>query len=408
EETTTQQTRGIYVENAAFAHLAPLENGSSGGNVESGWRHYATRDYAAGVFFWTGFDYRGEPTPYGWPAISSQFGILDTCGFPKDSFHYLRAWWSDEPVVHLFPHWNWPGRDGETLGVRVQSNAASVELFLNGESLGEQAVEPMHHLAWDVRYTPGTLEARATWPDGSVQSDFVETTGGPAAMQLATDRRSLAADGDDLAVVTVRIHDAEGRFVPTADVPVRFTVEGPGRILGVGNGNPSSHEPDQFIPRVRALRLGEWQAPPAADTESPVVFAATFDRPAVADGETITLYLAALGRAQRATLNGNVLYRDADRAEARAECPLEPADLRPTGNVLRLEARPYTDWGEREDIARNHPALLGLRTPAPPWRRTTFNGLAQVLLQSTGEPGMIRLTAAAEGLPSATLSVQAQ
>lgn len=407
EETTTQATRGIYVENAAKAHLPPLDDGSSGGNIESGWRHYAERDYAAGVFFWTGFDYRGEPTPYAWPGVLSQFGIMDTCGFAKDSFHYLRAWWTDEPVIHLFPHWNWPGRRGETIDVRVHSNAGAVELFLNGKSLGRQSVVPHHHLSWKVKYEPGQLEARGYWPDGSVRTDTVATTEQPAAITLEADRASIQADGRDVSVVTVQVRDTDGRIVPTADDLVHFSIEGPGRIIGVGNGNPSSHEPDRFVESVRAIELGAWNSPPAAETEKPVIFEAEFDRPELANGETLKLLLAAIGRNQTATLNGGLLYRDADRATARAEFPLDPDDLRPTGNILRLEALPFTDWGAREDIARNPPALFGVHTSAESYRRKVFNGLAQVLVQSTGESGKIRLKATAEGLEPTVLTIEA-
>ena len=138
EETTTQGTRGIYFDDRANAHLSPQKDGSSGGNAESGWKHYAARPYLAGIFFWTGFDYRGEATPFSWPAVGSQFGILDSCGFPKDGFYYLKSWWSDAPVLHIFPHWNWPGKEGQEITVTANSNYEAVELLLNGQSLGKR------------------------------------------------------------------------------------------------------------------------------------------------------------------------------------------------------------------------------------------------------------------------------
>ncbi len=407
EETTTQATRGIYVEDPTRAHLAPLDDGSSGGNVEIGWRHYAERDYTAGVFFWTGFDYRGEPTPYGWPGVLSQFGIMDTCGFAKDSFYYLKAWWTDEPVLHVFPHWNWSGREGDSIHVRTHSNAEAVELFLNGQSLGRQNVQPMHHLSWDVPYAPGALEAKAYWPDGSERSHVVETTLAPAGIQLTADRQEITADGRDLSVITVSVHDSADRLVPTADDLIHFSITGPGRIIGVGNGNPSSLEPDRFIERVRSLAIGEWQAPPAAETEAPVVFSATFDRPKLAEGESLTLYLGVIGREQEAILNGRVLYTGADRQEARLSLEIDPATLHETGNTLEIRALPFTDWGQREDIANNHPALLGMRLPAEPYRRQVFNGLAQVIVQSTGEPGTITLHAHSPSLSATTVSIEA-
>jgi len=248
EETTTQATRGIYVDDHARGHLAPLEDGTSGGNVETGWKHYAARPYLAGVIYWTGFDYRGEPNPLAWPAVSSQFGILDTCGFPKDSFYYLKAWWSDEPVLHIFPHWNWPGREGQEIDVRAHSNHDAVELFLNGKSLGKQDMPRNGHLAWKVAYAPGVLEARGYRGGKVVETKRVETTGAPAKLVLTAHRTELVADNHDVAVIDVSVVDAQGRAVPVADNLVTFEITG-GKIIGVGNGDPGSHEPDKASER---------------------------------------------------------------------------------------------------------------------------------------------------------------
>lgn len=407
EETTTQATRGIYVENAALAHQPPREDGSSGGNAESGWQHYAARDYAAGVFYWTGFDYRGEPTPYGWPATLSQFGILDSCGFPKDSFFYLKSWWTDEPVLHVFPHWNWPGREGETIEVRAHSNCDEVELWLNGRSLGRQRMPENGHLAWDVAYEPGELLARG-YNDGAQTLERKVVTAGPAAaVALASDRARIAADGQDVAVVDIQILDAEGNVVPTADDPLRFSIKGPGRIIGVGNGNPSSHEPDQFHPSASTRKLGQWTPPPAADTKSLVVFEARFDRPALESGQTAQLLVAALGRSQSLSLNGALLYENLGPEEAAASFALADLPLQDAGNALRIEAKPFADWGAREAIAQNHPALLAISTPAEPYRRKAFNGLAQVIVQSSGEPGEIVLAVEGAGFEPGSVALQA-
>jgi beta-galactosidase len=197
----------------------------------------------AGGFVWSGFDYRGEPTPFLWPAVSSQFGIMDTCGFPKDAFYYYQSWWSARPVLHLFPHWNWPGREGEEISVWVYSNCDTVELFLNGASLGAQTMKPNSHLEWKVKYTPGKLVAKGT-RNGRTLETTVETTGVPAAIALESDHATLTADGADVSLLTVKIVDAQGRTVPVATDAVTFNVTGPGRLLGVGNGNPANHEPD--------------------------------------------------------------------------------------------------------------------------------------------------------------------
>jgi beta-galactosidase len=246
EECAFTQTRGIYVDDPAARHLRAYDWDPSdwGSSAEQAWSHYANRRFLAGMFVWTGFDYRGEPTPFDWPAISSQFGILDTCGFPKDAAYYFRAWWTDEPVLHVFPHWNWPGREGEAIPVWVHSNCDEVELFLNGRSLGRQAMKRYSHLEWSVPYVPGTLLARGHRDGREILVTSIETTGAPARLVLTPDRTAIKADGADVAVFSVSSVDAQGRHVPTASPLVRFEVTG-GRIIGVGNGDPGSLEPDQ-------------------------------------------------------------------------------------------------------------------------------------------------------------------
>ncbi len=408
EETTTQGTRGVYVDDRARCHLAPVEDGSSGGNAERGWQFYAARPWAAGVVYWTGFDYRGEPVPFGFPAISSQFGILDTCGFPKDGYYYLKSWWTDETVLHLFPHWNWPGREGEAIEVRAHSNCEEVELFLNGASLGRKAMPVNGHLAWPVEYAPGTLLARGYRGGKEIAVARVETTGPAAAIALTPHQATLSADGRDVAVVTVEMRDASGRFVPTAAQKVNFALSGPGRILGVGNGDPSSLEPDVFVESVASLPLGAWTPPDPAESSGVTVFEATFDVPAVPAGGSAALLLNALGPVQTVTLNGRELLRDAAPSQARIELPLDGLDLKPTGNTVRIEATRFAEWSARESIRETHPASLRVTTPPAPWSRSVFNGLAQVIIQSTGEPGAIELSASADGVRAAVLRVSAR
>jgi beta-galactosidase len=198
----------------------------------------------AGGFVWSGFDYKGEPRPFEWPVINSHYGFMDVCGFPKDSYSYYKAWWTDEPVLHLLPHWNWPGREGQEIAVWVHSNCQEVELFLNGVSQGRQTVKPYYHVEWKVRYAPGKLVAKGV-RNGRPIEVAVETTGAPAAIRLTPDRSVLTADNADLAVVNVAVVDAQGRVVPVADNEMTFTLTGPAKLIGVGNGDPSSHEPDK-------------------------------------------------------------------------------------------------------------------------------------------------------------------
>ena len=247
ETASTVSTRGIYANDPARGYVSAYDLNFPpwASTAEHWWSYYDARAYLAGGFAWTGFDYRGEPTPYKWPCINSHFGILDTCGFPKDNFYYYRAWWSGEPVLHLFPHWNWPGREGEEIEVWCHSNLERVELFLNGRSLGARDVARDTHLMWKVPYAAGTLEARGYRGGRVTLSASRVTAGASARLELHPDRDAIAADGEDVAVVEVRVVDAAGRLVPVAADEVTFRLGGPGRLIGVGNGDPSSHEADK-------------------------------------------------------------------------------------------------------------------------------------------------------------------
>jgi len=246
EASTPSQTRGCYETDDKRTLLGWKDSRSNWSAAEDHWQRVANNPYLSGIFLWTGFDYRGEPSPHGWPAINSHFGVLDTCGFPKDSYFYYRAAWRPEPLVHIFPHWNWPDKQGKPILVACYSNGDEVELFLNGRSLGRKAMPPLAHLEWpDVVYEPGVLEAKAYRGGKVVATARVETTGAPHAVRLAPHRMRLQADGQDASVIDVAIVDDKGRVVPVAENEVVFQVTGPGKIIGVGNGHPSSHEADK-------------------------------------------------------------------------------------------------------------------------------------------------------------------
>jgi len=247
ETASTVATRGIYSTDKLrnWVSAYDLNYPPWAETAERWWKFYAAREWLAGGFAWTGFDYRGEPTPYGWPSINSQFGIVDMCGFPKDNFYYYKAWWRSEPLLHLFPHWNWEGREGETILVWVHSNLDSVEIFLNGKSQGSQQVQPFTHVAWKLNYQPGVLEARGTKDGKVVLVEKRETSGNPVAIRLTADRAEINADGEDLALIRVEVLDKDGRGIPTADMTISFTVAGEGKLIGVGNGDPNCQESDK-------------------------------------------------------------------------------------------------------------------------------------------------------------------
>ncbi len=246
EEASTVSTRGIYANDREKGYVSAYDVNRPqwGSTAEKWWTYFASRPFLAGAFVWTGFDYRGEPTPYSWPCINSHFGIMDTCGFPKDNYYYYQAWWTEKPVLHLFPHWNWPGKEGQEIAVWCDSNCEAVELFLNGESLGKQTMPVNSHLEWKVPYAPGTLLAKGYRGSQEMAQVKVETTGAAARIKLLPDRSAIQADGEDVSMVTVEVVDAQGRVVPAAENEVSFAIEG-GKILGVGSGDPSSHEPDK-------------------------------------------------------------------------------------------------------------------------------------------------------------------
>ncbi len=199
--------------------------------------------WVAGEFVWTGFDYIGESTPYWWPAVISYFGITDLCGFPKDRYYTYQSKWTEKPMVHVLPHWNWEKWKGKEIPVIVDTNCESVELFLNGKSFGEKKRTDSAglRLEWKVPYSTGILRASAK--NGGVQAaeDQVRTAGKPVRIEIKADRTELSADGEDLSYVTVRMLDKYGTFCPTADNEIEFTLEGDGDIAATGNGNPLNH-----------------------------------------------------------------------------------------------------------------------------------------------------------------------
>lgn len=245
ETASTVGTRGICATDPIKGYVNAYDTQPGGGwanTAEQAWQPMLARPYVAGGFVWTGFDYRGEPTPYAWPCVSSHFGILGTCGFPKDAFYYYGPVWGDKPAVHMLPHWNWAGREGQPVNVWVYSSRVRVSLTLNGQALGTQTMPPNGYLEWQVLYAPGRLEVRGVAASGAVVVDAVQTTGPPAALRRSTDTPQLAADGESISPVAVSIVDAQGRVVPNASSLVTFHVAGAGQVAGVGNADPSSHK----------------------------------------------------------------------------------------------------------------------------------------------------------------------
>jgi len=252
EDTSAYMSRGEF-RSDQDAHVLDSydDQPSSWGNTHrDAWRAIAERPFIAGSFLWTGIDYRGEPSPFEWPSASSFFGAIDLAGFPKAAFYIHQAHWVKErAIVKILPHWNWPGREGQPIKVMVASNAPRVRLLLNGQVVGEGDVDPIDMASFDVPYAAGVLEVVALRAGIEVARDRVETSGPPARLVLTPDRVELANDGLDAVPVTVSAVDAQGRPVPVANTLVRFDVEGEGKLIGVGNGDPNSHEADKASER---------------------------------------------------------------------------------------------------------------------------------------------------------------
>jgi len=270
EDTSAYMTRGAFESDRAQHVLGSYDDEPSdwGATHRKAWRAIAERPFVAGGFVWTGIDYRGEPTPFEWPSASSFFGAMDLCALPKSAFWIHQAHWvKDRLVVKVLPHWNWAGREGRPVRVMVATNAQRVRVLLNGQPVAEGDVDPIDMVTFQVPYAPGRLEAVALRGGVEVGRDSVETSGAPARLVLTPDRSALAGDGLDAVPVTVSAVDAQGRPVPTANLPVHFELQGPGAIIGLGNGDPNSHEADKGSDRslfnglaqviVQARRAGQ-------------------------------------------------------------------------------------------------------------------------------------------------------
>ncbi|MCC6460440.1 MAG: glycosyl hydrolase 53 family protein [Saprospiraceae bacterium] len=246
EMGSTVSTRGEYAKDTLRGYLPDQDITAPwwASTAETWWTLAAENDAWLGGFVWTGLDYRGEPTPFIWPNINSHFGIMDMCGFPKNLYYYYQSWWTDKDVLHLSPHWNWQDQRGKPIDVWVNSNADSVELFLNGNTLGRKIMPRHRHLNWSVPYERGKLEAIG-YKKGKLLKAKIETTGPPTELVLTPYKTTLLADGQDATVINISIIDAEGRELPNANNLVQFFIEGDARIIGVGNGDPSCHEPDK-------------------------------------------------------------------------------------------------------------------------------------------------------------------
>ena len=437
EQGSTVGTRGIYAKDTVRGYVSAYDEYAPdwANTAHDWWRFYHARPWLSGGFVWTGFDYRGEPTPYEWPCINSHFGILDTCGFPKDNFWYYKSWWQDQPVLHLLPHWNWPGREGQEIEVDALSNCDEVELFLNGQSLGRQTMERDSRLKWKVNYAPGTVSAKGYKAGQVVAEAKVETTGSAERVQLVPDRPTIDANGEDVSIITVAVADAQGRVVPVAGNLVNFTLTGPGRILGVGNGDPSCHEPDLFLPSAvsRSVPVSEWRYQKVADPYLPNLpeVATDYDDSGWTKFDP-TAEHGPFGLRERGVIRGHLSVDAATLASPVVELWFGKIEngiavfingkkigtagdsrfpsvydvkalLHPGENSIALT---LANYGGTAGVNQGVALRLQEKPANVAWSRSVFNGLAQIIVKASKEPGVLQLTASAEGLEPVTVSIQ--
>lgn len=425
EEGSTFATRGIYFDDEAKHYKSAYDKKPRPTfySIEEGWKFYAERSYLAGMFIWTGFDYRGEPTPYGWPSVSSYFGMMDVCGFPKDNLFYLKSWWRKEPVLHIVPHWNWSGMEGKEIDVWVHSNCDEVELFLNKKSLGKKKMEQNSHLEWKVKYASGILEATGYKNGKKVLSEILKTTEIAQSIKLSADKENQP--NGNVVVVTVETTDKKGLHVPTANHEITFSVKG-GKILGVGNGNPTSLEKDQFIDVVELVPITNFEEKKLASTstnttnlsysdnnswkeafkdrdyknQAPAyVYRGKFELRNDQKSNTVNFFYKKIGTDVVVFVNGNKI---AASAEDDQKYVLNSNVLMQGINTIQIIAPPLQKIKEW-DVMNTDPGIIQVITPSEGWKRKLFNGYAQIIIQKDENANEVVLSATANGLNAGNL-----
>ncbi|WP_026729526.1 beta-galactosidase GalA [Flavobacterium denitrificans] len=427
EEGSTFTTRGVYFTDDAKHYKSAYDQKPRPTfySIEEGWKFYAERSYLAGMFIWTGFDYRGEPTPYGWPSVTSYFGMMDVCGFPKDNVFYLKSWWGTEPVLHLLPHWNWAGLEGKEIDVWAYSNCDEVELFLNKKSLGKKKMHKNSHLEWKVNYATGTLEAIGYKNGKKVLTDIQKTTGKAENVKLSLDKENVVKG--NVSVITVETTDKNGLHVPTSNDEIAFSIKG-GKILGVGNGDPTSLEKDQFIDEMELVSITNFQEQkgktavlpqqlsnyPENDWKiafkdrdyknqaSSYIYRGEFELKNISVSNIVSFFYKKIGIESVVFVNGN-------KVNASSEDPqkyiLNTSLLKEGKNTIHIAATPLQkikDW----DVMNTDPGIIQVITPAESWKRKLFNGYAQIIIQKEDNAKEVILSASAKEVKAASLKLK--
>ncbi len=434
EETSGCGTRGIYWADSSICHIPQFDR-AGGTSIERGYKFCMEREWMSGLFYWTGFDYRGESTPFSYPANSSYFGILDLCGFPKDAAYYIKANTTTAPMVHVLPHWNHAGHEGENVDVWAYSNCDEVELIVNKKSMGKQPVPKYGHCAWNVKYKPGTIEVRGYRKGVLAATEEIKTSGSAASVVLQASKPAVSKNAEDIVLVSVRALDGKGIPVPDASNKLTFSISGPGEIVGVGNGDPSCLENDREYQRNVALpirlqkeltvsSLANWQAEVESakmkDWRQALVYDRSekwydyhdtllvvrcgFEIPDFADNASYMLYSKSILMDQSIYVNGTLVARNIQR-DAPQQFKIDRNILREGKNEICYvgqKIRKGYEWDE----PNTDPGCVGQMVPAAQYSRSLFSGKAMVVVKTTGKPGSITITAKGDGLKEGKVTVK--
>jgi len=330
------------------------------------------------------------------------------------------------------PHWNWKGSEGKNIKVTIYSNAEEVELILNKKSLGKKTMEKNGHLEWDVTYQPGTILAKGFVKGRLTVTELVETTGAAATVALSADRLQLHADGEDVAVITVQLNDLKNRLVPTANNEIAFTLTGPGKIIGVGNGDPAAHDPEQYVETVSRVNIdnlkyqlsstlsnnteiaenfddSQWSKAFAKgygeyEAGKNIIVRGSFTLADLTDKTIITLFAKSLAADQSVYVNGKLVGKGLKRDDTNQVFVFDRNLIHKGKNTIVFEGKPLVKKTEWEEINTN-PGTIKIYNPVPQWKRETFNGLAQIIVKTTKQSGEITLKATLAGMIPATLKL---
>ncbi|MBR5433212.1 MAG: DUF4982 domain-containing protein [Bacteroidales bacterium] len=439
EESNTERTRGIYETNDEKCWMARSQIYEDNAGMRNAWKFYDSLPWAAGLFYWTGLDYRGEPTPYEFPAVVSQFGITDLCGFPKDNFYYLQSWWTEKPVLHIATNWNYCKSD--TVDVLVYSNCDEVELFINKESVGKKTIGNKDFGQWRVPYSAGEIHAIG-YNDGALVCEEndgnsygiskIQTNAAQTHLLMEAYQTDVALN--DVAIINVSLRDEDNHVVPTAMNTIAFTIDGPGEIIGLGNGNPSSLEQEVFLPKTIVAPINNLQECTITNISNPKevtvgyksnwipafsqepdnrhwnvyedslkVIKGTFSIEKITSDMTVTLFAKSIVDNQSIYVNGHLLQANVARANQldAIAIPLE---------YLHAGKNEYAVSGQKfrkrymYDEPNQEPGSVQILYKEEQSKRDLFNGYAQVLVKIKGE-GCVTIKAESENLPVAKLEI---